>query len=127
MKIRTSIYDDFKRLVRDRKAKAVFFSREAFKDTIEEKDSQNVKIPVLKATLVIVAEAMVVVDGKVIDRDTITYVRNLPIFKSDYSEESIKKITKTMDDAEYEIVKDIEEIDPRPLMYSGTIEEQRKQ
>jgi hypothetical protein len=130
MRYKIATYEDFKAMLKDRAATAVYLSRQLFEDTtpVEIPDPEKKDGPALKSSQLILAGYLVIVAELAPTnqgiRDTIKYIHPFSPFPTDRSQKRNQDIQKAITEIEMSIIKDLEvTLEKRPMFYSGEIEE----
>jgi len=121
MRYKAGTYDDFRRLLSDKEAYAIYFSRQVMRDTLPADPKMPAGVPLQE-----VITGFLIMAGENAGGDTIRYVQQLPIFNTDLSEKSVKEIKEKIDAIEQGIVNEMEKLQKQPVMYSGEIEDESR-
>lgn len=119
-KYEMSSFEDFKRILVDKEAMRLFVSRSLFEEASEGQlpDGKMVKQNILTGYIILAAENA--------NSDVMRFAYLLPPYPTDRTKERIEKIRAAINAAELSLVKEIEQLNPAPQIYAGTIEDRNK-
>ena len=124
MRYKLGTFEDFKRILTEKQATSLFFSRQVFQDSIPgEKNPEAPDVPPIPQRII---TGFLMMSAENANGDVMRFAKILPIFPTDQSEKSFKEIKEKIDATELGIAREIEQFNSPPQMYSGEIEDENK-